>query len=313
MLNSKGLLKNKHLNTMVVDLSLVISGIISLLSANGVSFGIETASSTEIMIMYLGVICLVPWHMGYLFQYFESFSSIVQKIIKWSFGLITLSLVVFLIVTMMPLMEDKEELSSGELFLFSFGLFFLVLGPMMVIGGYADGASIDESRDPQKPYFKPIFTGTMGIITLSIAYLILIVGYFDPKWEGNANFLVIILAFILGPLGAILTLIPFMIIFRQLEKVDVYRIVPNLLYILLPVATFQVLIWWNDIVLLQLSPLWDDTPSISQIIWSMILAGIIPFRLIMLIKPPFKVTGLIFGLIALGVYVLGILKSYGAI
>lgn len=183
----------------------------------------------------------------------------------------------------------------------------------MVIGGYADGAAIDESRDPQKPYFKPIFTGTMGIITLSIAYLILIVGYFDPKWEGNANFLVIILAFILGPLGAILTVIPFMIIFRQLEKVDVYRIVPHLLYILLPVATFQVLIWWNDIVLLQLSPLWDDTPSISQIIWSMILAGIIPFRLIMLIKPPFKISGLIFGLIALGVYVLGILRSYGAI
>lgn len=283
-----------------------------MLNTKHVSSGIESSSS-EIVIMYLGVICLVPWHMGYMFQYFETYSKIIQRIIKWSFGFITLGLVVFLIVSMMPLMEDKEQLSSSELFLFSFGLFFLVLGPMMIIGGYVDGASIDESRQFGRPYFKPIFTGTMGIITLSIAYLILIVGLFDPAWEGNANFLVILMAFILGPLGAIITVIPFMILFKKIEKFDSYRIVPHTLYLLLPVATFQVLIWWNDIVLFQLSPLWDNTPSVAQIIWSMTLAGIIPFRLLMLIKPPFKLSGLIFGLIALGIYVVGILKSYGSI
>ncbi len=310
---SKNLRNNTHLNTMVADLSLVASGIYSILNVPSAPQGLASSSPTEIVLMYLGVICLIPWHMGYLFQYIENFKTTIQKVIKWSFGLITLSLVIFLIVTMMPLMEDKEQLSSGELFVFSFGLFFLVLGPMMIIGGYADGATIDESRDPSKPYFAPVFTGTMGIIILSIAYLILIVGYFDPTWEGDANFLIILMAFLLGPLGALLTAIPFIILFKRLEKLDKHRLIPHILYIALPIVTFQVLIWWNDIVLLQLSPLWDDAPSISQIIWSMTLAGIIPFRFIMIIKPPLSIPGIFFGIISIGIYLVGILKSYGAL
>lgn len=303
-------LENRHLGAMIADLILIVSGALSFGEQEKFS-GIQELSSATIVMMFIVVITIIPWYMGYLLQVFESYTKIFQQIAKWFFGIITLALVVFLIVTFLPMMEEKTSLTPAENFLFAFGLFFLVLGPMMIIGGYVDGKSIDSSRDKKNPYLRPMYTTVMGIITLSILYLILIVGWFDPNWEGNSNFLVILLAFLVGPIGALITFIPVVFFGKWLEKVDTLRILPHLTYIALPVITFNTLIWWNDIVLYNL---WGGSqPSVSQIIWSMVLAGIIPFRLLMLFKPPFKWTGIIFGLIALGVYIAGVLYQQGAI
>lgn len=298
---------------MIADLVLIISGLIMLVKPAETN-GLEVIPPAEMATMFIVIITVVPWHMGYLLQQFQSYSRIIQTITKWVFGIITLALVVFLIINFLPLMEDKDNMSPLENFIFSFGIFFLVLGPMMIMGGYTDGQSIDESKDPSKPYLNPILTAVMGIVALSIVYLILIVGFFDPYWEGNVSFLVILLAFILGPLASILTFIPFFIIGKWLEKNDIKRLVPNIINVLLPLITFQTMIWWNDIVLFNLKGFWEGgSPSIAQILWSMTLAGIVPFRLIMLIKPPFKIYGLLFGILALGLYIYGVLHEYGAI
>lgn len=298
---------------MIADLVLIISGLIMLVKPAETN-GLEVIPPAEMATMFIVIITVVPWHMGYLLQQFQSYSRIIQTITKWVFGIITLALVVFLIINFLPLMEDKDNMSPLENFIFSFGIFFLVLGPMMIMGGYTDGQSIDESKDPSKPYINPILTAVMGIVALSIVYLILIVGFFDPYWEGNVSFLVILLAFILGPLASILTFIPFFIIGKWLEKNDTKRLVPNIINVLLPLITFQTMIWWNDIVLFNLKGFWEGgSPSVAQILWSMTLAGIVPFRLIMLIKPPFKIYGLLFGILALGLYIYGVLHEYGAI
>lgn len=305
-------LENRHLGTMIADLILMITGGVFFLGGNKVGF--QGESPTEIILMFLAVICVVPWYMGYLFQYFQSYSKTFQLIIKWTFGIIILALVIFLVISFMPLIEEKKEPTSAENFIMAFGMFFLVLGPMMIIGGYVDGQSIDSSRDRTKPYLNPAYTVVMGIVTLSILYLILIVGWFDPHWEGNVSFLVILLAFFLGPLAAILTFLPIIIFGKWLAKVDTLRVLPHLVFFALPIITFNVMIWWNDIVLFNLSGLWQNGhPSVGQIIWSMILAGIIPFRIIMLLKPPFKWTGLFFGLIAIGLYIAGVLYQYDAL
>jgi hypothetical protein len=310
---SASLLDKKQIGAMIADLILVVYGF-NLFLRGSVDVRLAGNSATENVAMFLIVISVVPWYMGYLLHHFEGFHKVVRRIIQWIFGLITLSLIVFLIVGFMPFIEANEAPSGFETFLLSFGMFFLVLGPMMMGGGFADAKSIDSSRDPSQPYMWPVATGVMLIITLAIVYMILFIGLFDPHWEGNANFLVIIGAFLLGPLLSLLTLIPFMIIGKWLTKVDALRLLPKALYIIIPALTFHTLIWWNDIVLFNLSGLWEgSTPSVAQILWSMSLAGIIPFRVIMLFKPPFNWFGLLFGLVAIGFYVVSVLNQYGAI
>ena len=298
---------------MIVDLVLLFAGVWFFVR-EGTGSGLQEESPNIIIWMFTVVISIVPWYMGYLLRQFDSYRKWVQSIIKWFFGTTIIALMILMVMSFFPLIESKEAPSNAESFLIAFGMFFMVLGPLMLTGGYVDGKSIDESRKSDSPYLKLTATIILGMLTAAVVYMILIIGWFDPGWTGKIGFFPVLTAFLGGTLLGAITLAPFIYIGRWLARIDRSRIIPKLLYISLPFLVFNTLIWWNDIVLFNLSPLWENNhPSIANILWSMILAGIIPFRLIMLLKPPIHWTNGLFAVLSVGVYVCGVLHQYGAL
>ena len=266
------------------------------------------------IVQFIAITCLVPWYMGYLIHHFESYPRTIRLFFQWAFGLIILSLIAFLVVNMMPLFSEDKEPTGIELFLLSFGMFFMVLGPLMILGGLNDAEALDNAHDLSKPIVWPIVTFSMIIVTLAIFYMILIMGLFDPTWSGNGSAWMVIVAFLGGPLLSILTVVPFALTGKIIEKYDKYRVILKLIAVAIPAMTFYSLVWWNDIVLYDMSSQWaDGKPTVLQIILSMFLAGIIPFRIAILFKPPFKWLNLMTGIIAIGIYIVGVIYEYGAI
>ncbi len=297
------------IDTWIADAILASFGIFMLLPGNDV---VLTGSDYTLkIIQFLLVISLVPWYMGYLLHHFDNYPRVLRLIFQWIFGLIVLALIVFLIVSMFPMFSADAEPEGLELFLVSFGMFFTVLGPLMLLGGYSDAKALDNSRDLTKPIEWPIVTFTILIITLAIFFMIIIVGIFDPKWTGEGSFWIIVLAFLGGPLVAILSIMPFAFLGKYLEKHDTYRVLPRSIAIILPALTFCSLVWWNDLVIYNMSPLFEGgKPTSAQLIWSLILAGIIPFRVVMLFKPPLNWFHLAVGIIALAIYFMGLTDQY---
>lgn len=266
------------------------------------------------IVQFLAVTCLVPWYMGYLLHHFDSYSRFVRLFFQWAFAIIIVALIAFLVVNLIPLFNEDKDPTGIELFLVSFGMFFMVLGPLMILGGVSDAQGLDEAHDLSKPIVWPIVTFTMIILTLAVFYMILIMGFFDPTWSGNGSFWMVIVAFLGGPLLSIVTILPFALLGKVIEKYDHYRILLRVIAFIIPAMTFYSLLWWNDIVLFDMSSTWNDgKPSPQQVIFSMVLSGIIPFRIIMLFKPPFKWLSLAVGLVCIAVYVAGVMHEYGAI
>lgn len=308
-LDSNSKLDRNASSSWIADIVLLIYGIILFFIGRQES-SISGLSNEGTSLLFIAVISLIPWYSGYLLHHFDQYKKWLRQIIQWVFGAIILSLVVFLVITLLPVIDDQKEPTPFQVFIAAFGMFFMVLGPMMMIGGYADALFLDDNHN-DGPVKWPIVTFVMLLITLSILFMIIIIGLFDPTWKGDAGFGVVMLGFFGGPIAAMIVFAPFMLLGNWLEKKDHYRIVPKSLAYLIPLLVFNSLIWWNDIVLKEMSPLWEGhRPDISTIIWSMTLAGIIPFRLLILIKPPFRWIRLLSGTAAIAVYVLGIVSYY---
>lgn len=295
----------------IADFLLLSFGTIMLVSGHR-QISLEDQHIT--IVQFIAVTCLVPWYMGYLLHHFDSYPRSVRLFFQWAFGIIIVALIAFLMVNLMPLFNEDKEPTGIELFLVSFGMFFIVLGPLMILGGVSDAQGLDEAHDLSKPIVWPIVTFTMIILTLAVFYMILIMGFFDPTWSGNGSFWMIIVAFLGGPLLSIISVLPFALLGNLIEKYDQYRIVLRIIAFAIPAMTFYSLIWWNNIVLFDMSSTWiEGKPSPQQVIFSMVLSGIIPFRVIMLFKPPFKWLSLVVGLICIGIYVAGVMHEYQAI
>lgn len=293
----------------LADIVILIYGIVLFFIGKQES-SISGYSNEGVALLFIVVISLVPWYSGYLLHHFDQYKKWLRRIIQWIFGAVILSLIIFLVLTLMPVFDEQGDPTPFQVFIAAFGMFFMVLGPMMMIGGYADAQFLDDKHS-DGPIKWPMVTFTMLILVLAILFMILIIGLFDPTWKGNAGFGVVMLGFFGGPLAAILVVIPFGLAGSYLEKVDKHRILPKILAYLIPLLVFNSLIWWNDIVLKEMSPLWEgQKPSVPTIVWSMTLAGIIPFRLLLSIKPPFLWIRMISGVIALAVYVLGVISYY---
>jgi hypothetical protein len=181
----------------------------------------------------------------------------------------------------------------------------------MFIGGYSDSRFIDDPIEPYKPIPWPIVTLTMFIIIASIFFMILIIGLFDPTWTGNASFFVVLLGFLGGPTVAILLSIPFVYLGKVIEDKDRSRIILRSARFIIPVFFFLILLRWNELVLSKAVLDWGGGQTSSSIVFTtLLLSGVIPFRILMLLKPPISYIQLLIGICSLLVYMASLAFAY---
>lgn len=291
--------------SFIADLTLLVSGLI-LISGNKLpEFGLPTAERNSIL--FLIIISIVPWYMGYLLHYFQGYPKTIRLIFQWVYALIILALLVFFVINFMSITDIEKNPNQFQSFLIGFGMFFLVLGPMMLIGGIADAAKVDSAYDKNSPYVWPEVTFGLILLTFAIFFMILIIGQFDPEFSGNSSFWVVLLAFLGGPLLAVIGAIPFIYIGLWLQRIDVHRILPKIIAILIPLITFTTLIYWNDIVVENMRKIWDlEEMNAMQLFWTLFISGVLPFRIIMLFKPPFSWLYLFAGVTSMALFFYGI-------
>lgn len=298
----------------------VIADVVAVLFALYYFFTSQDLSPTPSMshednaLYFIIILTAIPWYGGYLLFQFDSFNKYLRRVLQWIMAIIILALIVFFILILMPMFENNPNPSAYQVFLISFGMFFLVLGPMMLLGGYNDQEFLNQQASYDKPIIWPSITMVLFILIIAILFMILIIGHFDPTWEGNAGFGVVMLGYLGGPVIAVILCVPIIYLGKWIEKADKHRIVIKSLQYFFPLVVFSSLYWWNDIVINHIIYNWGvSKPSAALILWSMVLGGIIPFRLLLLTKPPLRVISLFFGFLSSGIYILGVLKSYGAL
>lgn len=292
--------------SLPVDLILFSYGIYQLFAGSDV-FTLPVYSTNEVAIMLIASLTVLPWYIGYLLLHFENYPNTIKRLIQWLFGLGMLSLIVFLFVTFIPEVEFMDEQAGFTAFLGAFGMFFTVLGPLMIIAGYADASFLDDNEDLSKPINWPMVTWSMFMIIGAVSLLILTVGLFQPEQGSWAAIGVILLGFFGGPLVSVLIFGGIGYFFTQIAKGDKNRLLIKGIRFILPLLVINCLIWWNDITLAKIHEWNNFEPlSIMGIIWSMILCGILPYRIIMLLKPPVNWYYFISGIIALSIYIIGL-------
>lgn len=301
--------KSFHGTGWIADILILLFALYTFFSGNGkqTSILINPKDPSE---QFLIVISVIPWYLGYLLHHFEIFPKILRRLLQWTTALITLAMIVFLIIFLFPLI-DQDQNDPYSIFLISFGSFMMVLGPMMMMSGYLDAPFIDQNSTTSYSKNWPVVTFTMLLITLAILFMILIIGYFDPTWQGNASFGVVMLGYLGGPLLAILVAVPFILIATYLEKIDRHKIIPSLFRYGIPAICFFYLLKWNDLILSKFIVdfgFGHFKPSYAFL--TLIISGIIPFRILILIKPPFSLLSLIIGITSIGLYYFGIISSF---
>ena len=300
----KSIRENK--GAFVADLLLILFGILNV-AVNKEENSAKELDSEGIVLHFLIILTVVPWYGGYLLHHFDSYSKAIRRTLQWILGFVVLSLVVFLVILFFPIMENADNLNSTQSFLVAFGMFFLVLGPLMLIGGYADHRFLDEDEIKDSiPW--PQVTLVMMIIILSILFMILIIGIFDPGWTGEGSFLIVMAGFLGGPLLAVICAVPFVFVGQWIERKDKMRLTFQLLRWLVPLIVFNSLIWWNDIVLNHLASSDSYTKNdLSMVLFSVLIGGILPFRILMTLKPPLRKISIIGGVFSISIYMWSIL------
>lgn len=306
----KSILKHIDFTILPVDLALFAYGLYLLFTDNS-AFEITTYQGNESSVMLIIILTVVPWYTGYLIFHFEKYPAFIRGIAKWLFGAGILSLIIFLIITFVGELAQVENPSGVTYFLSVFGMFFTVLGPMMIIAGYVDNKFLDESDDPSKDIQWPMVTWVMFMVILAIVFLILTVGIFNPDPDGWGALGVVFLGFIGGTILAMAVVGGIGYVLKEFGEQDKKRYMIKAFKFLFPLIVINCLIWWNDIALGKILEWNDYAPlSTSNIIWSMTLCGILPFRILMLLKPPVDWHNVIAGIVALSIYVIGLSNSF---
>ena len=301
----------------VADIVLTMSGLSMFIFYGDNEVATDLSSSNMRFFEFLVVISVVPWYMGYLLAHFRGqYNLFVRRFVYWIFGIVTVSLVGFLASTMLPYLEGSQDFSGFEAFMTAFGPFMMVLGPLMLVGGMSDAHLIDNPgfQRAEEREAKPSVTFVMLVIGAAFVFMYLIMMFFDPTLGGDTSSWAVVLAIIGGPLAAILLAVPFIYSGKAIRKFDRYNLMGKITSWLVPLLVFGSLVWWNDIVLYQLSGFWEGgEPTPTTIFWSLMLSGVLPFRLVIVIKPPFRWITLVTGLVSMICYFVGVLYAWNAL
>jgi hypothetical protein len=298
----KTIFYNISFRELLVDaLIVVFSFFISdeFFSARGI---FETAKPWQILAMYCGVVLTLPYYFGYLYVHNSAYySKPVMKFFLWLFIIMT----VMALVNMMRLMYsigDVQDLKNDESGFFAvFATFLLVIGPMMCIGGSATAYaefSKQKEEDIKFNMEKNPTTVALGILVLAIAFMIYFIGLFPQKYSGLAA----VLGMFAGPLAAVIVLVIMVGIFNLLSKIGIYRYLVIFAKNSFPLFIVAVLVFWSGVSIHFMKTDFEGTSghlSWSAILFSVVISGLLPFRIISMLNPPWRISNIIIGTLTL--------------
>ena len=269
---------------------------------------LHTLKPWQLMALYAVVVLTMPWYLGYMYAIFdEYYNKYVMRAILCIFIVIVLVVLIYMMRIMFSLNWLSDEGVSPKNNITDitgiFSLFLLVLGPMMSIGGVVAGQ--DDARNERKTEpAEASPTMALLIVAMAIAFLVWWASY--PAVQNN------VFLFILVFLGACVAAVAVWGIFYAftylLRKIGIYSFLSRIASLLFPFFIISILVLWSDIdqhfILRDFG--FNGHMSLKGAIFTLTVAGFIPFRLIMLFQPPLRFINFAIGIAAFLFYMYSI-------
>lgn len=259
--------------------------------------------SWQVVAMYGVVVLTLPYYMGYIYERNKSYyTKPVMKVYLWIFILMTLMILINLMRLVFKIMGDSDNfLHDANGFTAAFSLFLLVLGPMMCIGGAMTAQSELQTKEGEELKFNPdrfAASGSFLLITLAVALMIYFIGLFP---EGSGGWVVIV-GYLGGPIAAVIIFGLFMGLLSLLDKMGVYKCLVVIAKTTFPFFIISVLVFWSGIIIHFMKTDFANPSghlSVGAIIFSVCISGLIPFRIISILNPPWRLSNIIVGLLTM--------------
>ncbi len=265
----------------------------------------DSLKTWQILAMYCAVVLTLPYYLGYLYIHNSAyFSKTVMKIQLWVFILITFVVLVDLVRLTFNLEDIEEPKHDVSGFFAVFSMFLLVLGPMMCIAGGIRGyREFSKIKEDEYKFNSDNFasTGAFFIIILAIAFMIYFIGLFPDDKGGLAA----VVGMFAGPFAAVIVFGIIMGFFTLLDKIGLYKPIVKLSSGLFPLFIISVLVFWSGV---NLHFIHNDFANASgkipagSMIIAVLLSGLIPFRIITLFNPPWRISQIIIGILSMGYF-----------
>lgn len=252
--------------------------------------------------MYCVVILTLPYYLGYLYVKSSVFySKPVMKLFQWLFIIMVAMVLVNLVRLMTKLDLTDFQPSDVNGFMGIFSLFMIVLGPMMCIGGASAARSemIDPGAEKRDKFNSEKFVtiGALFMIVMGIGFMIYFMGLL-PKEAGWS----VIVAFFAGPIAAVIVYGLFIAFLTLLDKIGVYKYLAFVAKNTFPAFIISVLVFWAGVAIYFMKNDFggaDGKLSAGGVIFSVCLSGLVPFRLVLMFNPPWRIVNIISGIISL--------------
>jgi len=236
-----------------------------------------------------------------LYQFSIGYDGCLKRIIQVAIIFTILPMVVFLIISMLHLItySVEMELTTMGSFLSIYGLFFIVLGPLMMIGGY-DTSKRHHLREKSEELMGDL-NSSMILVALCIGLVIFVILVLPRDVGGVLSFLMYAGSGLLAILVAMV--IVFSLVYLRnkfLAKGNRFERYIRAHNIVIPMVIMLTFIFWNDIVISYFNNF-----SNVALIASLFFCGIVPFRIIMALTPPFSWLSLTIGICSIGVFLYG--------
>ena len=285
------------MDALFVFFSFFISG--EFFSDNGIFFKMKP---WQITALYCAVTLTLPYYLGYIYtRNSVYFSKRVMKIMLWTFVVMLLMVLVYLMRIILQTSDIAEPGHDKNGFFGVFGVFLIVLGPMMCMGGAATAHNEFSKQDGKEIEFKPEnanVTGALLILVLAIGFMIFILGMFP----GNSSFGVVLLAYIGGPVAAIITCLLLVGFLSLLNKIGIYKYLALIAKNTFPFFIICILVFWSGVAMHFMISDFGNTGgklSWNAIIFSICVSGLVPFRIISMLNPPWRISNIIIGICTL--------------
>lgn len=273
----------------------------SLFTNNGFFFQLQP---WQILLMFCIITLTLPWYFGYIYVWCKAYySKIVLKISLIVFIAITLTILIRLMTLVISVgpHEGETDFEGIDGFTAFFASFLLILGPMMSLAGSMSAQ--DRLTNPNQntsSFDSDKFMSGIGaflILIMGIAYMVFFIGLFPKEYSGIG----VVVSFIGGPLAGVITMGLLFALITLIDKIGLYKYLVKGALIFFPLFITSTLVFWSGVSMyyfnrdfgnLQHSPM-------AYFLLCFFITGLIPFRIVMIFRPPLNILNMIFGIISL--------------
>jgi hypothetical protein len=228
-----------------------------------------------------------------------------MKFFLWLFIIMTLMILIYM-MRLMYGMGDVDEFKNDETGFFAvFATFLLVLGPMMCIGGAATAYSEFSKQKDGVTKFDMERNSTVVallILVLAIGFMIYFIGLMPQEYSGLAA----VIGMFAGPLAAVIVLALIVGFFNLLSMLGIYKYLVLFAKNTFPLFIVSILVFWSGVSLHFMRS--DFAGSGGHLSWgaiwfSIIISGLLPFRIITMFNPPWRISHIIIGILSTGYFI----------